>query len=100
MIGVCFVDERGCLGVHRLEGYAIVRETLIIFDRSVPPLCRFEQVLRGPDGRLYLYFPDGLTQYEFPYHSELHRGDARGPVSLEEILEDGYGLYDMAEFDH
>jgi hypothetical protein len=84
------------VGVHYLPGYAILRETYIIFDWAsqwgqcvdATPGYRFEQVLRGPDGRIYLYRP----WYE-PYNP-----DNDWPVLLEDYIADGYTMYQLSEF--
>jgi len=46
-------------GQSGVEGYELVKETFFLFSWSwsVFPTSRFEQVLRGPDGELYLYRP-------------------------------------------
>jgi hypothetical protein len=84
------------LGVHYLPGYAILRETYIIFNYSAKydecglgvPGDRLEQVLRGPDGRIYLNRP----------WYEPNSPDTDWPVLLEDRIADGYTLYQLSDF--
>ncbi len=75
-------------GVNRVPGYAIVRETLFIFDHSGSPRSRHEQVLRGTDGRLYLYRPGA----SFEGHPEV----VHGPIVLQTLINEGYRAYDAS----
>lgn len=86
------------VGVHYLEGYAILRETYVIFDWASQwgqcvdgsPGYRFEQVLRGPDGRIYLHRP----------WYEPSNPDNEWPVLLSDILATGYTMYQLSDFEN
>ena len=67
-------------GVQHVPGYTIVRETLFILNHGLDPSggTMFEQVLRGPDGRLYLYRPCCGGQQEFRPN-----GGGHGPILLQ-----------------
>ena len=68
-------------GIAYLPDYAVERETLFIEDDGT----RFEQVLRGPDDRHYLYRPGG----SFANHPQA----GPGPVLLQTLRDEGYDPY-------
>jgi hypothetical protein len=68
-------------GIAYLPDYTVERETLFIEDEST----RFEQVLRGPDERRYLYRPGGSF--------ENHPQAGPGPVLLQTLRDEGYNPY-------
>jgi hypothetical protein len=72
-------------GVIHVPGYTLVRETMFIFDWSGVPTSRFEQMLRGPDGKLYLFRPGGF----FHGHPEVDSG----PILLQTLIDEGYSAY-------
>lgn len=74
-------------GISRFSGYRIVRETLFIFGWGDFPRSRFEQVLRGPDGRLYAYVPGS----PFPSHPD-------APIPLDVLVNEGYQAYEGVQF--
>jgi len=71
--------------VHHLEGWEILRETIMLFDEGFE---NFEQVLRGPDGELYLYRP--WTPGWFQGHPEVPE---HGPIRLDVFLGTGPNFY-------
>jgi hypothetical protein len=93
-------------GKERVPGYEIVRETLFFFDYEFGDgdvEWRFEQVLRGPDGELYLYRPspnffyqgDSYVGIEYPLTDWGH-----GPILMEPYLQENrysrvYDLFGM-----
>ena len=68
-------------GIAYLPDYQVERETLFIEDDGT----RFEQVLRGPDDRHYLYRPGG----SFAKHPQA----GPGPVLLQTLRDEGYDPY-------
>lgn len=66
-----------------VPGYSLVRETMFIHDWSGFPTSRFEQMLRGPDGNLYVYRPGDF----FEGHPET------GPILLQTLINEGYAAY-------
>lgn len=68
-------------GVNHVSGYTLVRETMFIFNSST----RFEQMLQGPDGNLYLYRPGA----DFIGHPEV----VHGPILLQTLINEGYTAY-------
>lgn len=81
-------------GVNHLPGYILIRETMFIWNPTFEYSynSRFEQVYRGPDGRLYLYRPGSwFFQYS---DSALFQG----PVLLDTLIDEGYAVYDNVDF--
>ena len=76
-------------GTLHVNGYSIVRETMFIHDYSGFPTSTFEQMLRGPDGNLYLYRPGD----QFLGHPEVNNG----PILLQTLINEGYGAYSPAQ---
>jgi hypothetical protein len=73
--------------VSRLgTGFQLLRETLFVFGTWSWPAYRFEQVYRGQDSQLYVYRPavEGQAAY--------------GPVLLSRLMAEGYGVYDLTDF--
>jgi len=68
-------------GISHLPQYQVERETLFISDAG----SYFEQILRGPDERRYVYRPGG----SFEGHAEA----GPGPVLLQTLRDEGYRFY-------
>jgi hypothetical protein len=62
--------------------WALLRETMFIFDRDCSEPSRWEQVYRGPDGQLYLF--------RIAYGPQLFR--------LSDMMAQGFTLYNPADF--
>jgi hypothetical protein len=78
-------------GAVHVPGYTLVRETMFLFDPGMGGWSsRFEQVYRGPDGRLYLYRPGS----NFIGHPEVQSG----PILLDTLIDEGYTAYDDVDF--
>jgi hypothetical protein len=61
--------------------WALLRETMFIFDRDSAPKYRWEQIYRGPDGQLYAF------------------RNAYGPqlFKLADMIAQGYGVYNLSD---
>lgn len=68
-------------GIAHVPGYRVERETVFI----VADGTYFEQILRGPNDRRYLYRPGG----SFSKHPEV----GQGPILLQALRDEGYEAY-------
>jgi len=81
-------------GEERVPGSTILRETITIFDHQYcgqTNWARVEQILRAPNGKVYRYLIYDAAR-------ALPSTNSENPILLEEILAQGYKLYDSNEF--
>jgi hypothetical protein len=80
-------------GIVRFPGSTILRETITIFDHTdcsiLKNWTRMEQIFRSSDGKVYRYLIYAATGDVSP---------SKNPILLDELLAQGYGMYNSNEF--